>query len=70
MMDDVLTAISTVGFPIVCCLILGYLLLQEQQAHKEESDRLVESINNNTLVMRELKQLIYDIKGIVYDDSK
>lgn len=68
-MDDILTAISTVGFPIVCCLILGYLLIQEQNAHKEESARLVESINNNTLIMRELKQLIYDIKGIVMPDE-
>ena len=69
-MDDVLTAISTVGFPIVCCLILGYLLLQEQQAHKEESSRLVESINNNTLIMRELKQLICDIKGFMNNDDE
>lgn len=68
-MEDVLTAISTVGFPIVCCLILGYLLLQEQQAHKAESDKLVESINNNTMIMRELRQLIYDIKGMVYPDE-
>lgn len=68
-MEDILTAISTVGFPIVCCLILGYLLIQEQNAHKEESARLVESINNNTLIMRELKQLIYDIKGIVMPDE-
>ena len=68
-MEDILTAISTVGFPIVCCLILGYLLIQEQAAHKEESARLVESINNNTLIMRELKQLIYDIKGMVMPDE-
>lgn len=69
-MEEVLTAISTVGFPIVCCLILGYLLLQEQQAHKEESNRLVESINNNTLIMRELKQLICDIKGFMNNDDE
>lgn len=69
-MEEVLTAISTVGFPIVCCLILGYLLLQEQQAHKEESNRLVESINNNTLIMRELKQLICDIKGFMNNDNE
>lgn len=68
-MDEILTAISTVGFPIVCCLILGYLLIQEQKAHKEESSRLVESINNNTLIMRELKQLIYDIRGEVMPDE-
>ena len=68
-MEEVLTAISTVGFPIVCCLILGYLLLQEQQAHKEESNRLVESINNNTLIMRELKQLICDIKGFMNNEN-
>lgn len=69
-MEEVMTAISTVGFPIVCCLILGYLLLQEQQAHKEESNRLVESINNNTLIMRELKQLICDIKGFMNNDDE
>ena len=60
---DMLSAISTVGFPIVACVILGYLLKQEQEAHKEETNALKEAIVGNTLIMTELKQLLVDMRG-------
>ena len=59
-----LTAVSTVGFPIVATFILGYLLKNEQEMHKEETNSLKEAINSNTLIMTELKQLLSDIKDM------
>lgn len=58
--ESIITAISTVGFPIVATLLLGYLFLQEQKNHKVETDSLKEAINSNTLIMTELKQLLQD----------
>lgn len=63
MNTEMLTAISTVGFPIVACIGLGYLLKQEQDYHRQETDSLKEAINSNTIVMTELKQLLIDIRG-------
>lgn len=60
---DILQAISTVGFPIVACLGMGWLLKKEQENHRDETDSLKEAINSNTLVMTELKQLLIDMKG-------
>ena len=34
-MNDIVTAISTVGFPIVCTIMLMYLLMKENENHKE-----------------------------------
>lgn len=58
--ESIITAISTVGFPIVATLLMGYLLLQEQKNHKVETDSLKEAINSNTIIMTELKQLLQD----------
>lgn len=65
---DVITAISTVGFPIVASMGLGYLLYKEQQFHKEETNSLKEAINNNTTMMAELKQLVTDMSGAIKHD--
>ena len=58
-----MTAISTVGFPIVCTLMMGYLLIEEQKNHKEEMNQLKDAINSNTIVMTELKQYLEDLRG-------
>lgn len=62
-MNDIITAISTVGFPIVCTLMMGYLLIEEQKNHKEEMNQLKDAINSNTIVMTELKQYLEDLRG-------
>lgn len=47
-------SISTVGFPIVMCLLFMYYIKYVNDQHKNEIDKLSESINNNTLVMQKL----------------
>ena len=51
MQIDVVSAISTMGFPIVMCLVLSYYI-------KEEVSNLRETINNNTIVITKLLERI------------
>ena len=50
----VVQAISTVGFPIVMCLLFMYYIKYINDQHKDEIDKLSQSVNNNTLVMQKL----------------
>ena len=61
--EAIIQMISSVGFPIVATLILGYLLLEEKKDHKEEIATLTEAIHSNTLVMTELKLLLTEIRN-------
>jgi len=63
-MDELVTAISTVGFPIVCTLMLMYLLIKENENHKEEMNQLKDTIAANTIVLKELKQLFTDMNRV------
>ena len=44
-MQDFVTIIQTVGFPIACAVAMFILLHNEQKAHKEESEKLSVTIN-------------------------
>lgn len=50
----IIQAISTVGFPIVMCLLFMYYIKYINDQHKDEIDKLSQSVNNNTLVMQKL----------------
>ena len=50
----VVQAISTVGFPIVMCLLFMYYIKYINDQHKDEIDKLSQSVNNNTPVMHTL----------------
>lgn len=52
--QNLITAISTVGFPIVMSLILIYMVYKQNEQHKEEMNKLTESLNNNTLAITKL----------------
>ena len=60
---EILAAISTVGFPIVFCLILFWYLREESKNHKEEMNDLKTVISENNIVLASLKQLIQDKLG-------
>lgn len=49
--------ISNVGFPIVMCLIVFYYMTHDEQ-HKEETDKLSTTLEENTKVLSELITLI------------
>lgn len=43
-MQDVITIIQTVGFPIACAVAMFLMLQSEQKAHKEESEKMAATI--------------------------
>ena len=53
-LPGVLQAISTVGFPIVVCLLCFWYIKQSSDTHKQEIDKLSEAVQNNTLVIQKL----------------
>lgn len=64
-MNDVLTAVQTVGFPAVCCIGLGYYVKymtdknkdeidKINELHREEMNSLAEALNNNTIALTRL----------------
>lgn len=58
--NDILTAITTVGFPIVFCLLLFWYLREETKNHKDEVSELKAVISENNTILASLKQLIED----------
>ena len=56
----VITAISTVGFPIVMCGALFWKMDKQEKEHKEEMNKSTEAINNNTVVLQKLMQMLSD----------
>lgn len=45
-METAVTLIQTVGFPIACAIAMFIMLRNEQQAHKEESAQLSQTITD------------------------
>lgn len=54
MLNDLSTLISSLGFPIGMCLIMCYYVNKINDAHKEETDKFADALNNNTVVLQKL----------------
>ena len=53
-----LTAIGSLGFPIVACIMLYKHLNEERESHALEIKELKKSLDRNTLILEKLKDLI------------
>ena len=53
-MQAILSAISTVGFPIAACIAMFVMLDKERDNHKEEMSKVTEALNNNTIALNTL----------------
>lgn len=53
-MNVIIQAITSVGFPIVMCLMLMWYVREISSKHKEESDKFADALNSNTLVLQKL----------------
>ena len=50
----IVQVVSSLGFPIVVCLICFWYINKMQETHKAETHELSEALNNNTIVMQKL----------------
>lgn len=53
-MNEIVSVISTVGFPITLTLILLWYIYDSNNKHKEEIDKMSEALNNNTIALTKL----------------
>ena len=61
MEGNIVEIISSIGFPIVMCLILFRYMEKQSEKHDKEIHDLTETINNNTKILTELTTLIKTI---------
>lgn len=52
--QTILTAISTVGFPIVVACAMFWKMNKQDEDHKAEMGKVTEAINNNTIALQKL----------------
>lgn len=58
----IISFIQGVGFPIACVLIMFQQMDKERESHKEETQKITEALNNNTLILTKLQQQLEDLK--------
>ena len=73
MFNEVIEMISTFGFPVVCCLLLGWYVKYKDDKHSKDiqeinanhtkemlsyKEDITKAINNNTLVMEKIYDTI------------
>lgn len=63
--ESILQAISTVGFPIACCIYLIYSRSKADERYAETITRLKETVDNNTIAMIKIASKL----GVDADDK-
>lgn len=56
--NEIVNLISNVGFPIAVCCVMFYYMNKQTEKHKQEIDKLSETLQGNTQVLTELTTLI------------
>lgn len=73
--NTILQAVTTVGFPIVMCLVMAWYIKTINESHrkeidninalhKNEADKFTEAINNNTLALQKICDRIDGDKNV------
>lgn len=61
--DVLMQFIQTLGFPIVVCCALFWYVNKQAENHKDEIDSLRTTIQDNTTLLHEVKELISALIG-------
>lgn len=62
-MDELMQAVSTLGFPIVAYGAMFWYMVQLSNQHKEEMDTVRASLDANTKAVIELRTLVRQLAG-------
>lgn len=73
--EEITSAITTLGFPIICVIACAYFINKMIEAQREENqkreEKYVETINNFTIVMDKVNEnLINNNKRLEYIENK
>ena len=53
-MDAIVQIVSTVGFPIACCIVMFWMWDKEREAHDTEVKEITKAITNNNILLQRL----------------
>ena len=60
-MNEIIQAVSTVGFPIACCCFLLWQNSKQDQYNREQQQKLRETIDNNTRSIEGLSAIVQEL---------
>ena len=68
-MNDIINAVSTVGFPIALCVFLVWQNAQQDRYYRDIIEKLRETVERNTNSITELAQIIKTFSAITKEDK-
>lgn len=68
--NEIMTLLQNVAFPIFCTGILFKMLMDEKNAHELESKSFVTAINNNTAAIERIVDLMEHIEKTEIDRNE
>lgn len=68
--NDIVTAISTVGFPIACCCFLLWQNSKQDNYNREQQDKLRATIDNNTKSIESLQGVVQELAAMIKELKK
>lgn len=57
-MNEFAQIVSSIGFPIACCIFLLYQNAKQDNYHREEQEKLRQTLEKNTESINHLSELI------------
>lgn len=60
-MNEFAQIVSTIGFPIACCIFLLYQNAKQDNYHREEQEKLRQTLEKNTESINHLSELIKQV---------
>lgn len=57
-MDQILTLVNTVAFPIAAFIMVFYSWREDQKKYAEERSKWIDALNNNTEIMKDIKEIL------------
>lgn len=54
LLNTIPSLIGSIGFPIVCCIMMWRQMLTQQEQHKTEMEQVRDALNNNTIALNAL----------------
>ena len=52
--NTLITAIGSLGFPIVACILMGYMFIKFTDNYRADIKSMTEIVNNNTIALNKL----------------
>lgn len=69
-MNEIIQAVSTVGFPIACCCFLLWQNSKQDNYNREQQDKLRATIDNNTKSIESLQGVVQELAAMIKELKK